>query len=42
MYTINDFKAMEPMKYYDNPLPKTDGAKKKRADSVHPQLELSK
>lgn len=34
MYTINDFKAMEPMKYYDNPLPKTDGAKKKRTDII--------
>lgn len=38
MYTINDFKAMEPMKYYDNPLPKTDGAKKKRADIIDGEL----
>lgn len=27
---INYFKTMEPMKYYDNPEPKTEGAKKKR------------
>lgn len=30
VYTINDFEMITPMKYYDNPEPKTDGARKKR------------
>lgn len=34
MYTIDNFKAMEPMKYYDNPEPKTDTLKQKRQDMI--------
>ena len=32
--TINDFAMMTPMKYYDNPEPKTDTLKKKRQDMI--------
>lgn len=31
---IENFKTMEPMKYYDCPLPKTDSAKQKRLDMI--------
>lgn len=31
---INDFEMMEPMKYYDNPEPKTDALRKKRQDMI--------
>jgi ATP-dependent DNA ligase len=34
MKEINYFKTMEPMKYYDNPEPKTGGAKKKREEII--------
>lgn len=34
MKNIDYFKTMEPMKYYDNPEPKTDGAKKKRESII--------
>ena len=33
-HTIDYFEMMEPMKYYDNPEPKTDGARKKRQDII--------
>ena len=32
--TINDFAMMTPMKYYDNPEPKTDTLKQKRQDMI--------
>lgn len=31
---IQDFAMMEPMKYYDNPEPKTDSLKQKRQDII--------
>lgn len=34
MHTINDFAMMEPMKYYDNPEPKTVTLQQKRQDIV--------
>lgn len=34
MYTINDFAEMEPMRYYDNPMPKTASAIAKRESIV--------
>ena len=33
-YTIDDFALMEPMKYYDNPEPKTASLRQKRQDIV--------
>lgn len=33
-YTIEDFAMMEPMKYYDNPEPKTTGLQQKRIDMI--------
>lgn len=33
-YTINDFAMMEPMRYYDNPEPKTASLQKKRQDII--------
>lgn len=32
--TINDFEMLEPMKYYDNPEPKTDSLRQKRQDII--------
>lgn len=34
MYKIEDFEALTPMKYYDNPEPKTDTLKQKRQDMI--------
>ena len=34
MYKIEDFETLTPMKYYDNPEPKTDTLKKKRQDMI--------
>ena len=31
---VHKFEIMEPMKYYDNANPSTDGAKKKRAEII--------
>lgn len=36
--TISDFKSMEPMKYYDNPEPKTAGAISKRLSIISGDL----
>lgn len=33
-YTIEDFAMMEPMRYYDNPEPKTAGLQQKRIDMI--------
>ena len=34
MYKIEDFETLTPMKYYDNPEPKTDTLKQKRQDMI--------
>lgn len=34
MYKIEDFETLAPMKYYDNPEPKTDTLKQKRQDMI--------
>lgn len=34
MYKIEDFETLTPMKYYDNPEPKTDTLKQKRQDII--------
>lgn len=34
MYKIKDFETLTPMKYYDNPEPKTDTLKQKRQDMI--------
>ena len=34
MYKIEDFETLTPMKYYDNPEPKTDTLKQKRKDMI--------
>ena len=34
MYKIEDFEALTPMKYYDNPEPKTNTLKQKRQDMI--------
>ena len=34
MYKVEDFETLTPMKYYDNPEPKTDTLKQKRQDMI--------
>ena len=38
---ISDFENMEPMKYYDNPMPKTVSAQQKRLDIISGELSKS-
>lgn len=38
---INDFATMEPMKYYDNPNPKTQSAQQKRLDIIEGKLSVN-
>ena len=38
---ILDFENMEPMKYYDNPMPKTASAQQKRLDIISGDLSKS-
>lgn len=40
MRTINDFEMMEPMKYYDNPEPKTSGLIQKRQNMIDNKDDL--